>query len=54
MRRFDERVRKVVDGPVSYLLEPKLDGASIELVYERGLLSRAVTRGEWPLGGRRN
>ena len=45
VRRFDERVRKVVDGPVSYLLEPKLDGASIELVYEHGLLSRAVTRG---------
>jgi DNA ligase (NAD+) len=45
VKRFDERVRKVVDGPVSYLLEPKLDGASIELVYEHGLLSRAVTRG---------
>ena len=45
VRRFDERVRKVVDGPVTYLLEPKLDGASIELVYEHGLLSRAVTRG---------
>jgi DNA ligase (NAD+) len=45
VRRFDERVRKVVDGPVTYLLEPKLDGASIELVYEHGLLSHAVTRG---------
>ena len=45
VRRFDERVRKVVDGPVTYLLEPKLDGASIELVYEHGFLSRAVTRG---------
>jgi DNA ligase (NAD+) len=44
-RRFDERVRKGVDGAVRYLLEPKLDGASIELVYEDGLLARAVTRG---------
>jgi DNA ligase (NAD+) len=43
--RFDERVRKAVEGAVRYVLEPKLDGASIELVYERGRLARAVTRG---------
>jgi len=45
--RFDERVRKALGrgtDPV-YILEPKLDGASIELVYERGVLVRAVTRG---------
>ncbi len=47
VRRFDERVRKAVEGDheVRYLLEPKLDGASIELVYEEGVLVRAVTRG---------
>ncbi len=43
--RFDERIRKSVDAPVEYLLEPKLDGASLELVYENGALTRAVTRG---------
>ncbi len=50
--RFDERVRKALgDGvrPV-YLLEPKLDGASIELVYEDGVLVRAVTRGNGQQG----
>jgi DNA ligase (NAD+) len=47
LRRFDERLRKVLgDGPVSYILEPKLDGASVELVYENGLLVRAATRGD--------
>jgi DNA ligase (NAD+) len=47
LRRFDERVRKAMgDRPVSYVLEPKLDGASVELVYEDGLLVRAATRGD--------
>ncbi len=32
--------------PVRYTLEPKLDGASLELVYEDGELARAVTRGD--------
>lgn len=43
--RFDERVRKAVGGAVQYLVEPKLDGVSLELVYEGGVLTRAVTRG---------
>jgi DNA ligase (NAD+) len=50
--RFDERVRKGL-GPeteISYVLEPKLDGASVELVYEDGLLLRASTRGDGTKG----
>ncbi|MGD8322301.1 MAG: NAD-dependent DNA ligase LigA [Gemmatimonadota bacterium] len=44
--RFDERLRKALGvEELGYLLEPKLDGASIELVYEDGVLVRAVTRG---------
>ena len=45
LRRFDERVCKAVDGPVEYLVEPKLDGSSLEVVYVDGVLDRAVTRG---------
>jgi DNA ligase (NAD+) len=45
LQRFDERMRKALGGSVGYLVEPKLDGASVELVYEDGLLTRAVTRG---------
>ena len=46
--RFDERVRRALGDGVEpvYLVEPKLDGASIELVYEDGLLVRGVTRGD--------
>jgi DNA ligase (NAD+) len=46
IRRFDERVRKSLNGEVRYLLEEKFDGASVELVYENGILNRAVTRGD--------
>ena len=50
VRRFDERVRKGLENEPQYLLEPKLDGASIELVYEEGLFVRAVTRGNGQTG----
>ncbi|MES1243616.1 MAG: NAD-dependent DNA ligase LigA [Acidobacteriota bacterium] len=48
LRRFDERVRKGLgdDFPVEYVLEPKLDGASVELVYQDGVLLQASTRGD--------
>ena len=46
VRRFDERTCKSLNGKVRYLLEEKFDGASVELVYESGILTRAVTRGD--------
>jgi DNA ligase (NAD+) len=47
VRRFDERLRRAVgDGAVRYALEPKLDGASVELVYQAGVLVQASTRGD--------
>ncbi|MXW66281.1 MAG: NAD-dependent DNA ligase LigA [Gemmatimonadales bacterium] len=46
LERFDERMRKALGDDIGYVVEPKLDGASIELVYESGRLSRAVTRGD--------
>jgi DNA ligase (NAD+) len=47
LRRFDERLRKGLgDTPIEYVLEPKLDGLSIELVYRDGTLVQAATRGD--------
>jgi len=48
LRRFDERLRKGLglDFPVEYVLEPKLDGLSVELVYQDGVLLQASTRGD--------
>lgn len=48
---FDERVRKTVgEEPVVYILEPKLDGLAVTLIYEDGQLTRGATRGDGLIG----
>ncbi len=47
IRKFDERVRREIGvNDVEYIAEPKLDGLSIELIYEDGKLVRGSTRGD--------
>src|SRR5271166_5785637 len=48
MVEFDKRVKRLLhsDGEVEYVAEVKLDGLSVELVYEDGLLATASTRGD--------
>jgi DNA ligase (NAD+) len=48
LRAFDERVRRGLGTatPVSYVAELKIDGLSIALTYEDGLLIRGATRGD--------
>jgi DNA ligase (NAD+) len=46
LERFDERLRKALGGDIAYVIDPKLDGASVELVYQDGVLVRASTRGD--------
>jgi len=51
VRRFDDRVRAGRGGrPVRYVLEPKFDGLSLEVVYRDGVLERASTRGDGERG----
>ncbi len=52
MRAFDERVRRMLEteSEVAYVVEPKLDGAGVELVYEGGRLAVAATRGDGRMG----
>ena len=46
---FDERVRKVVPNP-KYVVELKIDGLSVSLLYKNGKLVRAATRGDGVTG----
>lgn len=48
---FDERVRRTLGlATVDYVVEPKIDGLSCEIVYRRGVLVQASTRGDGQVG----
>jgi DNA ligase (NAD+) len=49
---FEQRIKKRLDSEASidYSCEPKVDGVAVSLLYERGLLVRAATRGDGVTG----
>jgi DNA ligase (NAD+) len=52
IREFDRRCRKFLgnDAAIRYLVEPKLDGLAVNLLYERGILTVGATRGDGSVG----
>ncbi len=46
----DTRKRLGTDEAVAYVLEPKIDGSAVSLVYENGALVRGATRGDGERG----
>ena len=46
----DVRKRLGTDEPVAYVIEPKIDGSAISLVYENGVFVRGATRGDGTRG----
>ena len=51
LRKFDERTKRGLSGDSpAYLVELKIDGVSMSLTYENGVLARATTRGDGAYG----
>ncbi len=61
IRDWSERIKKLLERnspisespknlPISYSVEPKFDGISVELIYEKGVFIQAITRGDGRVG----
>jgi DNA ligase (NAD+) len=54
VQEFDVRIRKYLglaaEDPLEYTAEPKIDGLSLSLRYEEGVLVQAATRGDGAVG----
>ncbi|MHB8769617.1 MAG: NAD-dependent DNA ligase LigA [Syntrophales bacterium] len=52
IREFDRRCKRLLgmEAAIRYIVEPKLDGLAVNLLYERGALAVGSTRGDGTVG----
>ena len=52
LKNFHDRILKNLgtNEQIEYFCEPKMDGAAVSLIYEKGILTKGVTRGDGTIG----
>ncbi len=52
IKEFEQKIQKQIneEEPIEFFCSPKYDGVAMELVYEKGTLVRAITRGDGTTG----
>ncbi len=51
LREFAARLQRLLpEQPVTYVVEPKIDGLGVALLYQHGVLTRGATRGDGRMG----
>lgn len=50
LEAFEERIKKLVSGPVTYMCELKIDGLAVSVKYQEGKFTQGATRGNGSVG----
>jgi DNA ligase (NAD+) len=50
LRKYAQRIAKLLPDPIEWVVELKIDGVAVSILYEQGQLVRAATRGNGRVG----
>jgi len=47
---FDRRIKTIIGDDFSYVVEPKIDGVAVSIIYKDGIFFKGLTRGDGNIG----